>query len=262
MFRKRLLPPLLALLASVVLWHVLTVNVPKRYRIVPTPADVVQAMIQSRETLLNQHIPVTVGETLIGMGIALVLGVTLAAALDFVPIIKRAFYPLLVLSQTIPIIAIAPALILMFGFGIVPKVVVVVLFCFFPITVAMVDGLSATDPDFVALLRAMGATRQQIWRKVRLPSSLPSLFSGLRIAATYSVSGAVVGEFIGAQAGLGQYLRIAYNQNRMEQVFGAILIIAVLSIGLVALVGGIERMALPWFYSQARKSGWDEPGIY
>lgn len=259
---RRLIPPLVAIGILVIVWYLLTVNVPRRERLFPVPTEVLTAFVQGRETLLNQHIPTTLAETLIGLSIALVFGLALAAGLDYLPIVKRALYPLLVLSQTIPIIAIAPALILMFGFGIEPKIVVVVLFCFFPITVAVVDGLSATDPDYVALLRAMGASRRQIWWKVRYPSALPALFSGLRIAATYSVSGAVVGEFISAQAGLGQYLRIGYSQNRMEQVFAAIFIISALSIALVALVSLVEHMALPWFFTEARQSNWNEPGIY
>ena len=110
-----------------------------------------------------------------------------------------------------------PVLIIAFGFDIWPKVIVVVLFCFFPITVATIDGLTATDPDLVSLLRAMGASRLQIWRIVRFPSALPSFFSGLRIAATYSVTGAIVGEYVTSNAGLGNYLRSAFSNYRSDQ---------------------------------------------
>ncbi len=254
--------PALVLMGLVVAWEVLAKADASTVRIIPAPTEVLDAMVRTRESLLTRHIPQTLTETLIGLGIALALGVGLAALLDLFGALKRALYPLLVVSQTIPIVAIAPVLILVFGFGIEPKIVVVVLFCFFPIVVATLDGLTSTDPDLVALLRAMGATRGQIWRKARFPAALPSLFSGLRIAATYSVTGAIIGEYITSQFGLGQYLRSAYSTGRVDQGFAAIVITAVLSIGLVATVSIIERMALPWYYSEAREAHWAEPGIY
>jgi ABC-type nitrate/sulfonate/bicarbonate transport system permease component len=136
------------------------------------------------------------------------------------------------------------------------------MFCFFPIAVATIDGLAATDPDLVALLRAMGATRGQIWSKVRFQAALPAFFSGFRIAATYSVTGAIVGEYITSQYGLGQYLRSALSQGRNDQAFVAIVITSLLSIGFVGLVAVAERILLPWFYTEARASQWSEPGIY
>jgi len=260
----RALLPVITLIALIVLWEALVAldATPKGRRVIPAPSEVVDAMIRTQESLLTRHIPQTMTETLIGLAIALALGVGLAALLDFSPLLKRAVYPLLVISQTIPIVAIAPVLILIFGFGIEPKVVVVVLFCFFPIAVATIDGLTATDPDLVALLRAMGASRGQVWRKVRLPAALPSLFSGLRIAATYSVTGAIFGEYITSQYGLGQYLRSAFSTGRTDQAFVPIIITALLSIGLVAIVAVVERVMLPWFYTEARESHWQEPGIY
>ena len=206
----------LVLVVLGVVWQVVASADKSPARVIPAPSEILTAMIATRQTLLTQHIPQTMLETLLGLGIALLLGVLLAGALDFSAPLKRAVYPLLVISQTIPIVALAPVLILVFGFGIEPKIVVVTLFCFFPIAVNTVDGLTATDPDLVALLRAMGASRVQIWRKVRFPAALPSLFSGLRIAATYSVTGAIFGEYVTSQYGLGQYLRSALSsaQNR------------------------------------------------
>ena len=254
--------PLAVLVVSVVLWEVLVQADTSRVRVIPAPSDVLQEAVRTRDTLLTQHIPQTMLETGIGIALALILGLSVAAALDFVPLLKTALYPLLVISQTIPIVAIAAVLILAFGFTIWPKVITVILFCFFPITVATIDGLAATDPDLVALLRAMGANRRQIWRKVRFPAALPSFFSGLRIAATYSVTGAVVGEFITAPYGLCQYLRSALNQYNNERAFVAIVITSLLSVALVLLVGVIERLAMPWFFSEARQTQWAEPGIY
>ncbi len=259
---RRLGLPVLVLLVLIVVWELLARADTSRVHIVPAPSEVLSTMIQNRETLLTQHIPQTLTETLIGLLLALVLGVAVAALLDFSSTLKRALYPLLVVSQTIPIVALAAMLIMIFGFGIEPKVVVVVLFCFFPIAVATIDGLTATDPDLVALLRAMGASRGQIWRKVRFPAALPSLFSGLRIAATYSVTGAIVGEYITSQYGLGYYLRLAISSFRNDQAFVSIVITSLLSIGLVALVAIVERLALPWYYTEARAAQWSEPGIY
>src|SRR5947207_1434199 len=183
--------PAAVMIVLVILWEALDRADTSRYHIIPAPSAILESMINTRETLITQHIPQTMLATLIGLALALALGLGVAAMLDFVPLLKRGIYPLLVISQTIPIFALAAVLIIAFGFGILPKVVVVILFCFFPITVATVDGLTATDPDLVALLRAMGASRVQIWRKVRFPSALPSFFSGLRLAATYSVTGAI-----------------------------------------------------------------------
>lgn len=269
---QRVLLPILTLIVLVIAWEALAQGcyaqaaAANRARasqcLIPAPTEVVQKALDSRDSLLRLHIPVTLLETALGLLIALVLGVGLAALLDYSLLLRRAIYPLLVLSQTIPIIALAPILILVFGFGLEPKVIVVVLFCFFPIAVAMIDGLTATDPDLVALLRAMGARRGQIWRMVRLPAAMPAFFSGLRIAATYAVGGAIVGEFITSEYGLGQYLRQAFNQRGFAQGFAAIVIASALSMALVGLVSLLERLALPWYFSQARSAQWDEPGIY
>ncbi len=260
--RQRLLLPAAVLVALTMVWELLVRLDASTVTIIPAPSQVLDTMIRDRVTLLTRHIPQSMLETLIGLAIALVLGVALAALLDFSPGLKRAVYPLLVISQTIPIVALAALLIIMFGFGIEPKVIVVVLFCFFPISISTIDGLTATDPDLVALLRAMGASRLQIWRKVRFPAALPSLFSGLRIAATYSVTGAIVGEYITSQFGLGQYLRSALRGGRNDQAFASIVITSLLSILLVALVGVAERIALPWYLTEAREAQWTETGIY
>jgi ABC-type nitrate/sulfonate/bicarbonate transport system permease component len=256
------LPPLLASVALLAIWQVATPLINTKVELIPMPVQVIEKLIADRELLLNRHIPQTMLETLVGLSMAFVLGVLMAALLDFSPLLKRALYPLLVISQTIPIVAIAALLIVTFGFGIEPKVIVVILYCFFPITVATADGLTGTDPDLVALLRAMGANRSQIWRKVRFPAALPSLFSGLRIAATYSVTAAVVGEYITSQFGLGQYLRSGLSSYASDQVFAMILITSVLSIALVIGVAILERLVLPWYFTDARESQWNEPGIY
>ncbi len=253
--------PILVLIAIAIFWQIAVSLNTSRVRVIPAPSEIASELVRTQESLLTRHIPTTLLETLIGLTLALIIGIALAALLDFSLLLRRALYPLLIISQTIPLIALAPVLILIFGFGLEPKVVVVVLFCVFPITVATLDGLTATEPDHVTLLLSMGANRRQIWRKVRLPTALPGLFSGLRIAATYSVTGAIFGEYVTSQQGLGQYMRAAYSAANVAQAFAAIVITALLSITLVGLVAGVERLLIPWFYARLNRSGWSESAL-
>ncbi|MCZ7541464.1 MAG: ABC transporter permease [Anaerolineae bacterium] len=211
--------------------------------------------------LLEEHIPETLWETLAGLAIATVLGVTIAALMDFSRVLRWLLYPLLVVSQTIPIFAIAILLILIFGFGSGPKITVVVLFCFFPVALNTFSGLQSADPELLSLLRAMGASARQVWMKARLPAAMPSFFAGLRIAATYSVVGAIFGEYITAQRGLGVFLKRSYSSFRLDQAYLAILLTALLSLLLVLLVTLVERLALRWYYT-SRRTSWRGPGIY
>jgi ABC-type nitrate/sulfonate/bicarbonate transport system permease component len=225
--------------------------------LLPTPAAILQATWQNFP-LLTPHILQTLQQVALGLALAITAGVILAALLDLSSWLRQALYPLLVASQTIPILALAPLLIIWFGFGLAPKVLIVALFCFFPIAINTADGLSAAEPDLLALLRAMGANRRQIWTKVRLPASLPYFFSGLRIAATYSVAGAIIGEWVGASQGLGIYMLRSANAFRTDQVFSAILIASLLSLILFLLVFLVERALLPWYHSTQREAHWKE----
>jgi ABC-type nitrate/sulfonate/bicarbonate transport system permease component len=211
--------------------------------------------------LLQEHIPETLWETLAGLSIAVVVGVGIAALMDFSRVLRWILYPLLVVSQTIPIFAIAILLILIFGFGSGPKITVVVMFCFFPVALNTFSGLQSADPELLSLLRAMGASARQTWIKVRLPAAMPSFFAGVRIAATYSVVGAIFGEYITAQRGLGMFLKRSYGSFRLDQAYLAIILTAVLSLLLVVLVNLIERLVLRWYYT-TRRASWHGPGIY
>lgn len=212
--------------------------------------DKIQAAWGEYQPLLReQHIPNTLWATLTGLSIGIVVGLALAALMDFTPILRWLLYPILILSQTIPIFAIAVLLILVFGFGFGPKIVVVALFCFYPITISTLSGFQSVDPLHTQLLRSMGANPLQVWWKVRLPAAMPAFFSGVRIAATYSVVGAVIGEYVGAGNGLGKFLQRSYQSYKSDQVFLAVTIIAVLSIGLVVFVTLIEFLALRWRYA-------------
>jgi ABC-type nitrate/sulfonate/bicarbonate transport system permease component len=216
--------------------------------VLPTPTGIVQALIDNWD-VISVHTLQTLLETVLGMAAATLLGLLLATLLDISLWTRRAIYPLLVTSQTIPMIALAPLLLIWFGLDLGPKVIVVTLYCFFPIAVACADGLASADPELMKLLRSMRASRWQALWLVRLPGAMPSFFSGLRIAATYSVTGAIFGEYVGAFQGLGIYMKTSANSHVIVLVFAAILVTAVLSLLLFGLVSLIERIALPWYHS-------------
>jgi ABC-type nitrate/sulfonate/bicarbonate transport system permease component len=219
--------------------------------LLPTPLEVWAALVAQRDILWH-HTLVTLYETLVGFGAALAAGLLLGTAIDFSPWLRRALYPLLVTSQTIPIITLAPLLVLWFGFGLVSKAIVVLLVCFFPVVVALADGLRAADPELMKLYRSFGAGPVRIFWSVRLPGALPSLFSGIRIAITYSVIGAIFGEYVGASEGLGFYMALKYHAFATAAMMAGIAVTAALSIALFGLTAVVERLALPWYYGQGR----------
>ena len=247
--------PALALLAALVLlwqWYASQPDIDAQ--ILPTPLAVWSVLVGQRD-ILWQHMLVTLQETLIGFALALAAGVVFGTLIDFSPWLRRAIYPLLVASQTIPIITLAPLLVLWFGFGLVSKSIVVLLVCFFPIVVALADGLRSADPELIRLFRAFGAGSVRIFWSVRLPGALPSLFSGVRIAIAYSVIGAIFGEYVGASAGLGFYMQLKQHSFATAGVLAAIVVTALLSIALFASVALVERLALPWYFLQRRREG-------
>ncbi len=250
--RGSLLPPLAALALSLTAWELysrLTLgSLPGGDRLLPAPSRIVTALL-TNTSILAPHTWQTLLETAIGFALALVVGVGLAVIIDLSPLLRQAIYPLLVISQTIPLLAIAPLLVLWFGFGLLPKVLIVGLVCFFPIVVAGADGFRATDPELVKLFRTFGASKWDIFRMVRFPGALPSLFSGVRIAITYSVTGAVWGEYVGADMGLGIFMQRAQHSYQVSLVFAAIIVIAALSIGLFLLTSLVERLAIPWYFA-------------
>jgi putative hydroxymethylpyrimidine transport system permease protein len=200
--------------------------------------------------LLWGHTLATMEEIVVGFTLALVFGVALAAAIALSRTVERALYPFVIASQTVPIIVIAPMLLIWVGYGLAPKVIVVALICFFPIVVNMVDGLKSVDSDVVALMRTLGANRWRIFLKVQIPTSLPFLFSGLRIAIAFSVIGAVIGEWVGSSEGLGYLMIRSKPQFLTERVFAAIVILSAMGVTLFALVGIVEKFALPWWHRE------------
>src|SRR2546423_2617007 len=215
-------------------------------RVLPAPIAIVQALISNWGIIYDNAIQ-TLLETVLGMVVATLLGLLLAILLDTSSWMRRAIYPLLITSQTIPIIALAPLLLIWLGFGLEPKIIMVMLYCFFPIAVACADGLAGAEPELINLLKSMRASRWQVLWLVRLPGAMPAFFSGLRIAATYSVTGAIFGEYVGAYQGLGIYMQLSVNSHAIVMVLAAILVTAELSLLLFGLVSLIERIALPWY---------------
>jgi ABC-type nitrate/sulfonate/bicarbonate transport system permease component len=252
-FLRNALPSAVAVAVLLLLWesYVDLADIPRV--ILPAPSAVGEVLIIDAGILLA-NAWVTLIETVVGFAAAMAVGLGFAMLIDRSAILRRAIYPLLVASQTVPSIAYAPLLVIWFGYEILPKVLVVLIYCFFPIVVAALDGFRATDPELIRLFRTFGAGGRQIFAKVRFPNALPAIFSGIRIAITYSVTGAIVGEYVGASQGLGIYIQLAKNRFQVDRVFAAILVIAVLSIGLFALVSLVERLALPWqFAARARQ---------
>ncbi len=252
-------PPVLLLLLLLAFWQLYVQTQGIDPLILPAPLRILSATIAARSTLAA-HIGTTLYETLIGLGVSLAFGALTAAIIDLSPFLRRAIYPVLVASQAIPIVAVAPLLIFSFGYGLLPKIVVVTLICFFPITVSLADGLRTTDPELMKLYRTFGASELVIFWRVRLPHALPSFFSGLRIAATYAVVGAFLGELVGALYGLGILFVYEERSFRTDLAFGDVIIIALLSITLFTLVSVIERLALPWYYAAGRERDWREAG--
>lgn len=218
----------------------------------PPPSRVFAALVDMLP-LLAQHARATLLAAVTGLGAALLVALALAALMELSPRARQGIYPLLVVSQTIPIITIAPLLIIWFGFGILPKVLVVTLVCFFPVAVSMAEGMQAADPDMVNLLRVMGSSRWQIIRLIRLPAAMPSFFAGLKIAGTYAMMGAVIGEWLGASSGLGVFMTRASHAYKVDGVFAAIIIISLISLLFFALIELAARLAMPWYYNERRK---------
>jgi putative hydroxymethylpyrimidine transport system permease protein len=213
--------------------------------LLPAPSEVATALWRDRD-LLAPDAWVTAREVLLGFGLALAIGVAIAVLLHLVPVLRRALYPLVVASQAIPVVVIAPILVIWFGFGITPKLIVIALICFFPIVVNTLDGLEGTERDQIKMMRTLGASRLDLLRRLELPASLPFLFSGAKVAVAVAVIGAVFGELVGSDAGLGHAIQVGTAQLETARVFAAVLILSVMAIALFGLVALIERRAVPW----------------
>lgn len=248
--------PVLALAAVLIFWEAAVRLFQIPLYVLPSPTEVLNALISDRLTLLG-HSVITVAEALLGMGISLVLAVVLGILMDAFAPLRQVVYPILVVTQTVPMIVLAPILIIYLGFGLAPKILTVVLMCFFPIAVSFTDGMAQLDPEYIHLARSFGAGRWTAYRLVKIPAAVPSLISGLKVAATYSVSGAVVGEWIGAQKGLGYYLLRVKNGYMLDKVFACVLVIIFLSLCMNLALWLANRIASPSGRRQAQAGSRD-----
>jgi ABC-type nitrate/sulfonate/bicarbonate transport system permease component len=237
--------PLLSLLSFLLIWELVVRLKQIPEYILASPS---QVFISAKEIfpMLLTHTSVTFLEAVLGFVLSIILAFLLAFVLIHVSWLKQAIYPLLIISQTIPLIILAVLFLIWFGFGILPKVLVTVLVCFFPVVISLINGLDSVDPEQINLFRSMGASQMAIYKMVRLPAAMPSFFSGLRISATYSIMAAVIGEWMGAQSGLGYFMTLAQKSFQIDQVLAAVFIISLLSLLLVKIVDLMEYLLVPW----------------
>jgi NitT/TauT family transport system permease protein len=242
--------PLATLSLAIVAWQLVVMGLRLPEYLLPAPTHIAASMASEWRYLLT-HTLVTLYEILLGFAMAVGVGVPLAMLIVYSPLVERSLYPLLVASQAVPKIAVAPLLIFWAGLGLFPKVLVAFAISFFPIIIDTVVGLRTVEPEMLYLARSMGAGERKIFVKIRFPSALPNVFAGLKVAVTLAVVGAIVGEFIQADRGLGYALQQATSVLNTRLAFATIFILAVVGMALFALVEAVERRLTPW--SAARR---------
>ena len=245
----RILPRAAVLIFIIALWYFVCrfSNIPKF--ILPSPGDVLRAFVQDRQLLLN-HTRVTLTETFIGLFFGILTGFITAVLMDRFAFVEKTVYPIIVVSQTIPTVAIAPLLVIWLGYSMLPKILLIVLVVFFPIAISLLQGFSEIDRDTINLMRSMGASRAQIFRYVKFPNSLGHFFSSLKISVSYAVVSAVVSEWIGGTEGLGCYMTRVRKSYSSDKMFAVIILISVISLILIWLTGVLQRASMPWLKTQ------------
>lgn len=239
------LPALVFLLGLLLLWQAGAAGLDKAF-ILPTPVQILQKLWELRGPLLTVHLPATLLVTGVGLCISIGLGLLLSVAMDASSLLQKALYPVVVASQTIPTTAIAPLFVLWFGYGIWSKVLVTVLITFFPITITVYDGLQAARVEMGELLRTYGATRRDIFFKIKVPCALPYFFSAIKMAVPMSIIGAAIGEWLGAQSGLGYFSRRMMTQLDGAGVFAPIVLLSAVAMLAVGLVSLLEKRLVKW----------------
>lgn len=250
----RAVAPLIALAVLIGLWEVLVVVLDVREFILPRPSAIAEEIVNESDILLSASW-VTLVEVLLGFALSIVVAVPLAILIVYSSFFKNVLYPLLVTSQAVPRIAIAPLVVLWFGFGILPKVLVAFSIAFFPLVVNTAIGLESTKREIINVVRSMGASPLQVFVKARFPSALPSIFGGLKVAIALSVIGAIVGEFVGASDGLGYLVIAAQGNLNTELMFASITLMAVMGIVLFYVIELVERFAISWHYAARAMEG-------
>ena len=251
-FARRYLPPALLLALAVAAWQALAMALAVPDWLLPKPSTIWQATVDEHDLLL-QNTPPTLEIALLGFGLALLLGLTLAIAIHYSRLVELALYPILIGSQSVPLLALAPILVVLLGYNVLPKLIMVCLICFFPIVVNTVDGFKSVDPDLVNLMRSLGAGKLRLFRDVEFPTALPYIFSGAKVAATFAVVGAIVGEWVGSSEGLGYLMIQKQSQFDTAVIFSAMLILTALGIGMFLAVAIAERVLMPWHHGEKQR---------
>lgn len=229
----------------IVIWQAICVLKLVPEFMLPSPAQVIGALFSEIPTLAG-HAAISLQESFYGLGLSIFAAFLLAIAMDRFEFLNKTFYPIIVLTQTVPTIAIAPLLVLWMGYGLAPKVALIFITCFFPLVVGILSGLKSVDRDIIRLFQSMGASRLQILWQVKLPSCLESFFSGLKIATTYAIVGAVIAEWLGGNGGLGVYMTRVRKSYAFEKMFAVIILISIISLLMIKLVDILQKKAMPW----------------
>src|SRR5881409_1619055 len=241
--------PILLIGLLLVLWEVVILVFRIPPYLIPAPLDVVVQLVNEWPKLLRESL-VTTYATLGGFGLSIAFGIPMALLIAYSRTVEGFVYPLLVFSQSVPKVAIAPLFVVWFGFGIIPKVISAFLLAFFPIVVSTVVGFKSVERDMLDLARSMKASKLQVFMRISLPQALPSIFAGLKVSVTLAVVGAVVGEFVGSNSGIGYVLQIANGNFDLPLMFAALTILSLVGVILFALVDLVERFMIPWHASQ------------
>lgn len=241
--------PFLALIVLLIIWYACSEGGIVPAYMLPSPKAVLLAFVNNFEIMMEQA-AVTLQETAYGLLIGMALAFIVASLMDRFDFLNKALYPILVITQTIPTIAIAPLLVLWMGFGMAPKITLVVITTFFPISIGLLTGFKSVDCDAVNLMRSMGATEMQIFINVKIPNALTEFFSGLRVSTAYAVVGAVVSEWLGGFEGLGVYMTRVKKAYAFDKMFAVIIFISLISLLLMGIVSIIESAAMPWKKSE------------
>jgi len=242
---KANLPAAILLFALLIIWQAAAMHMNAAY-ILPSPIQIVQKLWELRVPLFKAHLPATMEVVTVGLAISIVLGLFLAVIMDMSETVEKAIYPLVIASQTIPTTALAPLFVLWFGYGIWSKVLVTVLMTFFPITITVFDGFKSVKTEMTELMQTFGADKKQIFLKLKLPAVLPYFFSAIKMAIPISIIGAAIGEWLGAQSGLGYFSRRMMTQLDGAGVFAPILLLSIAAMVLVAIVGIFEKKLIRW----------------
>ena len=239
------LPAMLLIFLLLMIWQCAAMGINAAY-ILPTPWQVLVRLWELRNPLFGAHLPATMAVVGIGLGLSIVLGLALAVLMDVSKTAEKALYPLIIASQTIPTTALAPLFVLWFGYTIWSKVLVTVLITFFPITITVFDGFRSVKTEMVELMFTFGATRMQVFRKLKFPAVLPYFFSAIKMAIPLSIIGAAIGEWLGAQSGLGYFSRRMMTQLDGAGVFAPVLLLSVVAMILVEIVSILEKKLITW----------------